>query len=218
MALMKARLYNADTGSLVVTCHFNPNEISISKSNKWEPANSSGTNLPDVHFQGEGARSLTLSLIFDSYELRSDVRADTNKVLGLMDAPEDKSNSSQHTRPPHVMFRWGAFETFPAVITQLSQKFTLFLETGLPVRATLSLTLQEVPQEAAKNQVQGQNPTSRAAGAQRAHMVQPGDTIDLIAADELGSPTNWRQLAEANNLDDPRRLRPGQALLIPAEA
>jgi len=217
MALMKARLYNADTGAQVVTCHFNPNEISISKSNSWEPQNSSGTNLPDVHFKGEGARSLTLSLIFDSYEARTDVRADTNKVLALMDAPEDKSRNSQHTRPPHVMFRWGSFETFPAVITQLSQKFTLFLESGLPVRATLGLTLQEVPQQAAKNQAQGQNPTSRAAGAQRVRTVQPGDTIDLIAADELGQPSDWRHLAEANNLDDPRRLRPGQALLIPAQ-
>src|SRR5579859_8200257 len=186
MALTKAQIYNADTGTMVVTCHFNPNEISISKSNKWEPENSSGTNLPDVHFKGEGARSLSLTLIFDSYEARTDVREDTNKVLGLMDAPDDKSKNSKHTRPPHVMFRWGAFETFPAVITQLSQKFTLFLETGLPVRATLSVTLQEVPQQAVKNQAKGQNPTSRAAGAERVRVVQLGDTIDQIANEEMG--------------------------------
>lgn len=218
MALTKAQIYNADTGAMVVTCHFNPSEISISKSNKWEPANSSGTNLPDVHFKGEGARSLTLTLTFDSYEARTDVREDTNKVLALMDSPEDKSKNSKHTRPPHVMFRWGSFETFPAVIIQLSQKFSLFLETGVPVRATLSVTLQEVPQEAVKNQAKGQNPTSRAAGAERVRVVQLGDTIDQIANEEMGGPGDWRRLAEANNLDDPRRLRPGQALLIPAEA
>jgi len=217
MALTKAQIYNADTGAMVVECHFNPSEIAISKSNKWEPESSSGANLPDVHFKGEGARSLNLTLTFDSYEKRLDVRTATNKVLALMDAPEGKSQSSRHARPPHVMFRWGAFETFPAVITQLSQKFTLFLETGLPVRATLTVTLQEVPQQAAKNQAQGQNPTSRAAGARRVRIVQPGDTIDLIASDELGDPTDWRLLAEANNLSDPRRLRPGQHLLIPAE-
>jgi Contractile injection system tube protein/LysM domain len=217
MALTKAQIYNADTGAMVVTCHFNPNEISISKSNKWEPESSAGTALPDVFFKGEGARSLTLSLVFDSYEARTDVREDTNKVLRLMDSPEDRSKSSTHTRPPHVMFRWGTFETFPAVITQLTQKFSLFLETGLPVRATLSVTLQEVPQEAVKNQAKGQNPTSRAAGAERVRLVQLGDTIDQIAAQEMGESSDWRQIAEANNLDDPRRLRPGQALLIPAE-
>jgi hypothetical protein len=217
MALTKAQIYNADTGTMVVTCHFNPNEISISKSNKWEPENSSGTNLPDVHFKGEGARSLTLTLIFDSYEVRTDVREDTNKLLALMDAPEDRSKNSKHARPPHVMFRWGAFETFPAVITQLSQKFSLFLETGLPVRATLSVTLQEVPQEAVRNQAKGQNPTSRAAGAERVRVVQLGDTIDQIASEEMGEASDWRRLAEANSLDDPRRLRPGQVLLSPAE-
>jgi hypothetical protein len=71
MGLTKAQIYNADTGAMVVECHFNPSEISISKSNKWDPENSSGTNLPDVHFKGEGARSMTLSLIFDSYEQRT---------------------------------------------------------------------------------------------------------------------------------------------------
>jgi Contractile injection system tube protein/LysM domain len=217
MALTKAQLYNADTGVMVVECHFNPEEVSISKSNMWEPENSSGTNLPDVHFKGEGARSLSLTLVFDTYELRTDVRSATNKVLGLMEAPEDRTQNNQHARPPHVMFRWGTFETFPAVITQLSQRFSLFLETGVPVRATLNLTLQEVPQQAIRNQTAGQNPTSRAAGARRVRSVQPGDTIDVLAALELGEPTQWRRLAEANNLDDPRRLRAGQTLLIPVD-
>jgi Contractile injection system tube protein/LysM domain len=217
MGLTKAQLYNADTGRKVVDCHFNPDEISISKSNKWEPAQSSGSSLPDVHFQGEGARSLTLTLLFDSYEQRTDVRQTTRLVQALMDAPEQRNASSRHTRPPHVMFRWGSFETFPAVITQLSQKFTLFMNTGMPVRATLSLTLQEVPQQSVKNQSRGQNPTSRAAGAQRVRTVQPGDTLDLIAHEELGDPTQWRRVAEANHLDDPRRLRSGLRLLIPGD-
>ena len=220
MALTKAQIRNLETNESLEV-HFNPSEVSISKSNSWGADKSSGTNLPDVHFQGEGARSLTLSLTFDTYEKRTDVREGsngTNKLLALTEAPQDKAKSNKDARPPHVMFVWGNFETFPAVITQLSQKFTLFLETGIPVRATLGLTLQEVPQQTAKNQGKGQNPTSRAAGARRARTVQLGDTIDLIAADELGDPNDWRLLAEANKLDDPRRLRPGQSLLIPAEA
>src|SRR5262249_62096834 len=98
------------------------------------------------------------------------------------------------------------------------RQFTLFLSSGLPVRATLTIGLQEVPKDAAKNKSKGQNPTSRAAGARRVHVVQPGDTIDLIASTELGDPNAWRRLAEANALDDPRRLRAGQPLLIPEEA
>src|SRR5579859_3223146 len=172
MTLTHAELINIDTNDRV-ECQFNPNEVSISKSNQWAAEKSTGTTLPDVHFKGEGAASLTLSLIFDSYEQRADVRDQTKKVLGLMSGSVDEMDAkhNKHKRPPHVMFTWGNFSTFPAVITQVGQKFTLFLENGLPARATLSVTLQEVPEKTAKKRQQGQNPTSRAAGASRVREV-----------------------------------------------
>jgi len=219
MSLTKAQLYNVDTGQMVVECHFNPEELTISRSNSWSPRESAGSNLPDVHFGGMGPRTVdSLKLIFDTYERKSDVRDITNRVLALMDASAwEQTKRDRQRRPPHVMFRWGAFETFPAVITSLSQHFTLFLSSGLPVRATLTMGLQEVPKEAAKKKSKGQNPTSQAIGARRVHVVQPGDTIDLIASMELGDPNAWRRMAEVNDIDDPRRLRAGQTLLIPEE-
>jgi hypothetical protein len=217
--LTKAQLYNLDNGQMVVECHFNPEELSISRNNQWQPHQSAGSNLPDVHFEGMGARSIEgLRLVFDTYERHADVRDVTNKVVSLMNATAwEASKTGRQRRPPHVMFRWGAFETFPAVVTTLNQKFTLFLNTGLPVRATLTLTLQEVPKQATKKQTSGQNPTSHSTGATRVRVVQPGDTIDHLAAQEFGEASAWRRLAEANELNDPRRLRPGLVLLIPAE-
>ena len=47
-----------------------------------------------------------------------------------------------------------------AVITQLSQRYTLFTAEGTPERATVQVTLLEVPREAARNASGGQNPTS----------------------------------------------------------
>jgi hypothetical protein len=217
--LTKAQLYNLDSGQMVVECHFNPEELSITRNNQWQPHPSAGSNLPDVHFEGMGPRSIDgLRLVFDTYERHTDVRDVTNKVVSLMNATAwEASKTGRQRRPPHVMFRWGAFETFPAVVTNLNQKFTLFLNSGLPVRATLTLSLQEVPKQATKKQTKGQNPTSHSTGANRIRVVQPGDTIDLLAALELGEAAAWRRLADANNLDDPRRLRPGRVLLIPAE-
>lgn len=219
MTLTKAQLINADTNQPVIDCQFNPSELTISKANQWKAANSAGTSLPDVTFQGEGASSFSLNLTFDSYVEREDVRKKTEKVIGLMAASvEEKGAKGNKTqRPPHVLFSWGNFSTFPAVINKIDQKFTLFLENGLPARATLTVAFQEVPTKATKNNQQGQNPTSRAAGASRVRVVQLGDTIDLIAAAELGEPTAWRHVAEANNLEDPRRLTPGRALVIPAD-
>ncbi len=45
-------------------------------------------------------------------------------------------------------------------------------------------------------------------------IVKLGDTIDSIAAREYGDPKTWRFIADTNNLDDPKDLRPGQALII----
>src|SRR4030081_1503300 len=121
MTLTHAELINADTNEVVVQCQFNPNEGAISKSNQWAAEKSTGTTLPDVHFKGEGASSLTLTLVFDSYEKREDVRDQTKKVLALMSGSvgETDAKNHKHQRPPHVMFTWGKFSTFPAVVTQV---------------------------------------------------------------------------------------------------
>ena len=39
-----------------------------------------------------------------------------------------------------------------------------------------------------------------------------------VAQAELGNPGYWRAIAEVNGIDDPLRVRPGQALLIPSVA
>ncbi len=215
MALQKGRFYNADTGAEVVACHFNPEDLTISKSNTWNWKTTSGAAVATVPFGGEGPRTLNMKLVFDTYEARTDVRGTTDKLVNLMRAPAANESDS---RPPHVTFGWGRFTSFRSAITSLSQTFTLFLEDGTPVRANVQVTLQEIPKASAENQQGGQNPTSHAAGVGRARLVQAGDTIDQIASEELGHPSAWRVIAEANKLDNPRRLRPGQRLLIPRDA
>lgn len=45
--------------------------------------------------------------------------------------------------------------------------------------------------------------------------VQPGDTLWSIASRMYGNPKRWRAIAAANPDVDPRRLRPGQRLILP---
>ena len=55
--------------------------------------------------------------------------------------------------------------------------------------------------------------TPRPTPGPTTHTVQRGDTLSGIAS-EYG--TTWQVLAELNKLDDPRRLRVGQVLKLPA--
>lgn len=223
MALVKGWFRNADQDKDVVQCHFNPNEISISRSNTWSADKSSGSGVANVNFGGMGPLTLQVTVIFDTYFPDNtnvkDVReAATDKLMSLMGASVNTPSKTGKTpRPPHVQFSWGLFQSFHGVITQMSVKFTLFTPEGMPVRATVQVAMQEVPPEGPRTAKKGQNPTSQAAGARRVHVVQDGDTIDWIAATELGDPTVWRIIADANGIEDPRRLRLGQRLIIPED-
>jgi hypothetical protein len=211
MQLVKGIFYNADTGAAVVQCHFNPTDLKLTRQNKWVPLENGAANPQVVQFGGSDPQTINMDLWFDTYPEQRDVRQVTNKLMSLMVAPPPVRGKPA-PRPPYVFFGWGAFRSFNAVITQANQTFTLFLPDGTPVRATVHVALQEaIPPN------KGQNPTSRAAGSRRVHVVQEGDTIDWIATQELGEPAAWRLLAEANGLEDPRRLRVGQTLFIPPE-
>src|SRR3954453_5016391 len=101
MALMKAKLYNADTSKEVVTFHFNPNEFTINQTNNWKPEDTSGAVLPEMSFQGVGARTMSLNnMIFDTYEVKTDVRAETDKVMSLMAVAPSEGNVARQKRPP----------------------------------------------------------------------------------------------------------------------
>lgn len=55
-----------------------------------------------------------------------------------------------------------------------------------------------------------------AQGSGLAHTVQPGDTLSALALDYLGDARDWPTLQRSNQVRDPRRLRPGTVLHIPA--
>jgi nucleoid-associated protein YgaU len=61
------------------------------------------------------------------------------------------------------------------------------------------------------------SPASALAGAERVHVVQPGETLWHIAAQVAGDPHLWPRLYRANRdqIVDPSRLYPGQVLSIP---
>jgi nucleoid-associated protein YgaU len=62
-----------------------------------------------------------------------------------------------------------------------------------------------------------QNPTTRSDMRLRAHVVRDGDSLQSIAYQHYGDPTDWRRIADFNGIDDPLRLRRSSTLSIPLE-
>ena len=75
------------------------------------------------------------------------------------------------------------------------------------------------PQQPAQRDQQMQQQRDRGDLAKRQgdaeHVVQKGDTLAEIAQEKLGSADKWREIARANDIDDPKQLRVGQRLQIP---
>ncbi|GMV85621.1 MAG: peptidase M23 [Dehalococcoidia bacterium] len=213
MTLVKATIRNLDTNK-AITCLFNPTEYAFAKEVGWAEAADRGANIPQLEFVGGKPATLTLSLFFDTNDTGEDVRAKyTNALWDLALVNPDRLDSKTNKgRPPECMFEWGNAWSFKAVVTSMTQRFTLFLEDGTPTRATVDLTLKQAHDP---GRFPAQNPTSGGVAGHRTRVVQQRETLDLIAAEEYGEARHWRHIAEANGIDNPFRLRPGTRLALP---
>lgn len=202
-----------------VKCFFNPKEYALTKQNKWEEKTAKGEKVPHMEFGGGGPISLKLQLLFDSYEdhdqwSKGDVRRYTRGLWRMMEVdPENKNPKTEKGEPPHCRFEWGDHWAFEAVIESISEKFTLFRDDGTPVRAIVDVSFKQIKDE---KDFPRQNPTSGGNPGDRLRVVRQGETLAGIAYEAYGDATAWRHIAEANAIDDPRRLRIGATLIVPA--
>lgn len=215
--LVAARIFEVDengneAGGTSVSCMFNPFEYTVSKSNSYSEKSQNRSNTPQIEFKKAGAQTLKLSLLFDTYETGEDVSRTTNSMWKFME-PKTEDSGNKKAPPPEVAFEWGVFR-FVAVITKMSQKFTLFKSDGTPVRAKVDVTFT---QHKDVNDYPNQNPTSGGGPVQRVWSVVRGDRLDNIAARVYGDANKWRAIADYNSITNPLALRPGQRLTIPQE-
>jgi hypothetical protein len=112
--------------------------------------------------------------------------------------------------PPPVRFNWGPFE-FLAVIEKLSRKVTMFHPDGTPARATLSISFKEY--RTLRRQLE--DPRRESADKSKRRVVIGTEQLWLIAAREYDDAGEWTRIAERNDLDDPRDIKPGDWLLLP---
>ncbi|AII10348.1 CIS tube protein [Rhodococcus opacus] len=214
--LTKYKAEKADGGSKrgnpieKIPFQFNPKEITISKSAKWDrnPAKGAKKAGPP-EFSGSEPCKLTLEMFFDAtIKKDTDVVKSVEKLFSCCVPVNEKDPKPM---PPLVVLTWGGTSSFNAFVTQVNAKYTLFSATGTPIRAVCTVNLEEMPGEP-----RPQNPSSGAITASRVHDLVEGDTLHLLAYREYGDPALWRPLAAYNGIDDPMRLAAGQSVVLPA--
>ena len=197
-----------------VRFQFNPDQLQLSHSASWNAQQTAAyERAVSPEFTGSQPKSLEVEVFLDgaAKPSASKVRQQVESLLSCCDV-DPTTVSGNKPSPPWVRFSWGSFKTvdFVAYVERVSATFSLFAPTGEPLRATCQISMTEIPQG-----TKGQNPTSGSRTAQRSCVAATGDTLASLAWAEYGDPTVWRVIADANDIDDPTRLHPGQELLLP---
>ena len=143
-----------------IPCLFNPGELALNQSNGWAADVMPGKGVPTLRYTGATSGRLRLNLFFDTTDTGSPVTDYTKKIVGLMEVNDSLPGSSAVTnnaRPPWVVFNWGDFHSFKAVVSDLELTFEYFSSTGTPLRARAVITLKQYQEDMAFGP---QNPTS----------------------------------------------------------
>lgn len=189
----------------VIPLRFNPSEYQLQKSNSFAEIGIPGLESPPIQFVRGSAEKLSLDLLADTSDTLDDVRDKyVNKLRDLM-----RLNGELHA-PPIVAFSWDT-QVFKGVIESLNISYVLFTPDGVPLRAKLSVTLKEYRPAA----VQFRESPTFSPDFDKTFVVRRGDTLSGIAGQVYRDPSLWREIARANGIEDPRLIRPGDALRVP---
>jgi len=198
----------------IVSFMFNPFEYTISKSAKYEVTPVTGQNMGQTSFQHGEPISISLNLYFDTTDTYSsgqydNVRDYTKLLWHMIYVVEDTREEDLKGKPPRVEFKWGEFY-FEGVVTKLSEKLTLFSETGTPLRSEVTVDLQQHDDDSlTAAQAQPEWTTT----APKTSTFSAGDRLDLINA-ASGTSSGMREVAEANGIDNPLNIPNGMDLIL----
>lgn len=211
----KAEIYNLEKWNPLtnhIEVSFNPSTIRYTASPQYYQVKNNDSDYGyRMYYTGNIASTLTMDLLFDTTVTGSNVQSKFINFLVDLTRPAEGLDPPQ---PAQCKFVWGDFTkgdylSFKAVVSNLQVNYTYFLANGTPTRAEVDITFKE-PDDVTG----GTNPTSRSE-ARKVWTVVQGQSLDWIAFQEYGDSSAWRHIARANNLQNPRALRPGMVLRLP---
>jgi hypothetical protein len=196
---------------------FNPETLKVSFANQIATPAGAGdqSGPPARQFVGAGTTKLSLQLWFDvsaplpESEPVDDVRKLTQKVAFFI-TPQEEGDTFV---PPAVRFLWGSFQ-FDGLMESLEESLEFFSNEGKPLRASVSLNLSQqkitkfIFRSTAGSSQVGPTPP---VGTRPLTQAPAGTTLQGLA-DSQGKGNSWQLIAEANGIENPRLLQPGQLI------
>lgn len=209
-----------------IEVQFNPATLRVTLSNtlKADTRSGSGGSANAAQFVDKSESSLSVELLFDTTvkwergagahpetvaEANSDVRLQTRRIAEKFMQPQDPE-STRPRAPLRCRFQWGRFQ-FSGMVSSYSETLDFFAPEGIPLRATLALTLKEDRYQFDLNEGAG-------PAAQRLppSFTPGGSGVSAAQATQAAGqdPRDWRSIASANGLENPR-FTPSAGISVP---
>lgn len=212
-----------------VPVQFNPETLTVDYQNQSSGGDQQGKS--GKQHVGRGNTSMSVELLFDithptgDQELK-DVRQKTKDVYQFLQAKAEGAGEGKPVPPP-VRFSWGSF-LFDGEINSMSETLEFFDAKGHPLRASVSISMSrdevsftdpDLGNEEDESESQGDEETAGGgAGGEADPETRPpgaenvsGTPVQKIAG-AGGKQGNWKDIAAANDIENPRSVHNAEAV------
>jgi hypothetical protein len=231
--------------NLKVEAQFNPQTLQVTYRNvgpdgatvDLRQSSTQGAPLQQTGYLAD----LSVDLLFDTTTTGDDVRNITVKIVRMIKGdkkPDNQQSQSSTSAPPRqlVQICWGTF-LFNGSVQSVTETLEFFSEDGVPLRSSVKIGLNGV-------ELDRTNPSAFAGlglslsigvgigggigfsasaslnagisvGTTPLTLAKAGDTLQGLAG---RANVDWKSIASANNIDNPRMVPPGTILNLNAGA
>lgn len=174
-----------------ITVDFNPESLKYVITNTLSDRRNRRRGQSQ-QYVSKSSGKLTMELVFDTTDTGEDVREKTTVVSKFLEPGRDDT-------PPQVRFEWGTY-SFTGMFEKYQETMDFFAETGVPLRATLSVTMTSQ-----ENLFDGsQSANSQSDEDETAETTPPSGIGATGAATAAGDPNAGRDIAAANGSENMR--------------
>lgn len=187
---------------------FNPESFTVNNEIEFgpeEPAH--GDDGEEAKFKSIKPRNFAFDFLLDgtgSTGVKIDVSAQLNlfrQTIGF---------SGNIHRPLILVISWGTFIA-TCVLESYAVTYKLFRPNGTPLRANLSATFREHRPKQLKEKVKNLS----SPDIMHTHLVLGGEHLSWITHKIYKDPAYYYQVAEQNQLNTVRHLKPGETIMLP---
>jgi LysM repeat protein len=203
------------------TVMYNPNTFSQNYRSVWIDETPQGGSAETQAYRRLKSDSVTFDFLFDGTGVSGvgGTSIDLNPKVGEVGYVQEQINSflaitqglngSTH-EPNFLQLSWGTF-IFNGVMQNATVTYKLFHSSGAPLRANINATFK---QSVSRTE---QAAEARLTSPDLTHfkIVNEGETLPLISQKIYGDSKYYLEIARVNNINNFRKLKVGQQLVLP---